>query len=173
VRGGIGSGREAAGGAAAGCAVCLVLCWATTNLAAGPALAAGGSQRSVRFLEIARPGSVQLLDYNRNRRPDAGESLTIRSDLYRWSGSSRGTRLGRLQMTCILAAARTGNCSGTVFLPGGTVQIQGFVDLDRDVDELAVVGGTGTYSSARGTFVSDRVGGPGSPRSSDTIRLFA
>jgi len=166
------TGREAAGGAAAGCAVCLVICWATTNLAAGPALAAGSSQRSVRFLEISPPGSVQLLDHNRNRRPDPGESLAIRSDLYRWAGSSRGTHLGRLQMICILAAARNGNCSGTVFLPGGTVQIKGFVDLDRNVDELAVVGGTGTYSSARGTFVSERLGGRGSPRASDTIRLL-
>jgi dirigent-like protein len=140
-------------------------------VASGIALATGGGQRSIRFLEIARPSTDGLIDHNGNRRPDPGDSLVTTSHLYRWAGSRRGSRLGRLQSICILATRSTGNCSATMFLPGGTLQIQGYVDFDDGVDELAVVGGTGVFVGNRGTFISQKLGGRDSARSSDTIRL--
>jgi len=141
-------------------------------LSAGVAVAVVDGQKSIRFLQVAQPAQDRLVDHNRNRRPDPGDSVLATSSLYRWAGSQRGPRLGRLQSVCVLATRRTANCTGTFFLPGGTVQAQGYTDFDHGVDELAVIGGTGTYSGVQGTFTSQALGGPDSGRSVGTIRLI-
>jgi hypothetical protein len=137
----------------------------------GQALPAPGAQRTIRFLEISRTPRAQLVDHNRNGRPDPGDSLAAISNLYRWDGARRGARAGMLLRVCILATSTTGNCTATVALPDGAIQIQGFVDFDHDPDELAVVGGTGAYAGMRGTFSARPMSGA-PPRWSDTIRLL-
>jgi hypothetical protein len=94
------------------------------------------------------------------------------SDLYRWVGARRGGRLGRLQRVCIFATGSAGNCAGTLYLPAGTVRVQGYVDFDHGPDVVAVVGGTGAYLGARGTFTSQPLGRRDSTRSSGTIRIL-
>jgi dirigent-like protein len=93
------------------------------------------------------------------------------ADLYRWAGSRRGARIGRMQLICVLATSRTGNCAGSFVLPGGTIRTQGYVDFDDRVDEVAVIGGTGAFVGAQGTLISEQLGGPASGRAVGTIRL--
>jgi hypothetical protein len=144
--------------------VCLV--------AATLARPAAEQQRTIRFLEIARPAQGRLIDHNGNGQPDIGDALAGASDVYRWEGSRRGARLGRIWRLCVLATRTTGNCSATVFLRDGTVRIYGYVDFDRSPDEIAVIGGTGAYLGMHGSFTSQPLGGPGSARSSDLVRLL-
>jgi hypothetical protein len=140
-------------------------------VAAALALPASESQRTIRFLEIARTTQGRLIDHNGNGRADIGDSLASASDLFRWEGSRRGARLGRITRLCILATSTTGNCAATVFLTDGTVRIYGYVDFDPAPDELAVLGGTGAYLGMRGSFSSEPLGGKGATRSSDLLRL--
>jgi hypothetical protein len=136
------------------------------------ALPASESQRTIRFLEIARTAHGRLIDHNGNGQPDIGDSLAAASDVYRWEGSRRGPRLGHIWRLCTLATKRTGNCAATVFLPEGTIRIYGYVNFDRAQDELAVLGGTGAYLGMRGSFTSQPLGGQGSTRSADLLRLL-
>jgi hypothetical protein len=153
----------------AGCT--LAACAAVGLLAAGSALPAAATGRTIRFLEVSRPAQEQLIDHNGNRRPDAGDWTSTRSDLYRWAGSRRAAPLGRLLRICIFATRSAANCAANVSLPDGTIRIQGYVDFDGAPDQLAVVGGTGAYSGSRGTFASRSLGGTSSRRSADTLRL--
>jgi hypothetical protein len=150
----------------------LVLASVAGAALAGAALAHPGSesQRTIRFLEIART-APQLVDHNGNGQPDIGDALAGASDVFRWEGSRRGGRLGHIWRLCILATRTTGNCAATVFLSDGTVRIYGYVDFDRAPDELAVIGGTGAYLGMRGSFTVQPLGGQGSTRSSDFLRL--
>jgi hypothetical protein len=141
-------------------------------VAAALARPASESQRTIRFLEIARTAQGSLIDHNGNGKAEMGDSLAAASDLFRWEGSRPGARLGRIWRLCILATRTTGNCAATVFLPDGTVRIYGYVDFDRAPDELAVLGGTGAYLGMRGSFTSRPLGGLGSTRSSDLVRLL-
>jgi len=141
-------------------------------VAAALAQPSSQSQRTIRFLEIARTAQWQLIDHNGNGRPDMGDSLAGAFDVFRWEGSRRGARLGHIWRLCILATRTTGNCAATVYLPDGTVRIFGYVDFDQAPDELAVLGGTGAYLGTRGSFSSQPLGGKSSTRSSDLIRLL-
>jgi hypothetical protein len=153
-------------------ALAVVSVAAAALVAAALALPAGESQRTIRFLEIARSTQTQLIDHNGNRQPDMGDSIAAASNLFRWEGSRRGAPLGHIWRLCILATRTSGNCYATVFLPDGTVRIVGYVDFDRSPDELAVIGGTGAYLGMRGSFTSQPLGGGSSTRSSDLVHLL-
>lgn len=153
----------------ASCAVVAIV--AAALVTAALALPSGTSQRTIRFLEIARTAQGRLIDHNGNGQPDIGDSLAGESDVFRWDGSRRGSRLGHVWRLCVLATRTTGNCAATVFLPDGTVRVYGYVDFDRAPDELAVLGGTGAYLGMRGSFTSQPLGGRSSARSSDLLRL--
>jgi hypothetical protein len=141
-------------------------------VAATLAQSAAKSQRTIRFLEIARTTHGRLIDHNGNDQPDIGDSIAAASDLFRWDGSRRGERLGHIWRLCTLATRTTGNCAATVFLPDGTVRIYGYVEFDRRPDELAVLGGTGAYLGVRGSFTSQPLDRGTPTRSSDRVRLL-
>jgi hypothetical protein len=136
------------------------------------ALPASESQRTIRFLEIARTAQGRLIDHDGNGQPDIGDALAGTSDVFRWEGSRRGARLGHISRLCIFATRTTGNCAATVFLPDGTLRVYGYVDFDRSPDEIAVLGGTGAYLGMRGSFTSQPLGGQSSTRSADLVRLL-
>jgi hypothetical protein len=136
------------------------------------ALSAPGAQRTIRFLEVARSTQHRLIDHDGDHRPGIGDSIADASDVFRWKGSHRGARLGHIWRLCILATRTTGNCSATVFLPEGTVRIVGYVDFDREPDELAVIGGTGAYLGMHGEFTSQPLGGGAPTRASDLVHLL-
>ena len=129
-------------------ALALAAVGAAALVVSAMALPSSESQRTIRFLEIARSTQTRLIDHNGNRQPDMGDSIAGASNLFRWEGSRRGARLGHIWRLCVLATRTSGNCSATVFLPDGTVRIVGYVEFDRAPDELAIVGGTGAFAEA-------------------------
>lgn len=81
--------------------------------------------------------------------------------------------MGDLDLTCTVTKAggfdtASQQCLGTVTLPGGTLvaTVGGFFRSDTG---MAIVGGTGKYEGASGSFTSDAGGGD---RSNDVIHIL-
>ena len=140
-------------------------------IAAALALPAEESQRTIRFLEIARSTHARLIDHNGNRQPDMGDSIAAASDLFRWHGSRRGARLGHLWRVCIFAttstgtaprpsSCRTGRCASWATW---TSTAPGRARGRRR---------TGAYLGIRGSFTSQPLGKRTSTRSSDLVHLL-
>jgi len=87
--------------------------------------------------------------------PPVGARFFFNDTLYAWSGTRRGSRVGRIVGMCTLAefsGARTSSCTATAFLPAGQILIAGSPPLAAGPLKfvVAVLGGTGRYSNARG-----------------------
>jgi hypothetical protein len=136
------------------------------------ALGAAGGGVTIKFVEVDRTAQDRFVDVSGNRRPDPGDIFFSTSDLYRWAGVKRGARIGHDEVMCTLASRSAGHCMGTFYLPGGTLQAAGYVSFVSSASKVAILGGTGVYAGARGTFVSRSIGGPNSNVSSDTISLL-
>ena len=97
---------------------------------------------------VLRPQSLSLVDNPPKRSGDGPPSPGDASIVsYRVFDASGAKRLGHAQFVCV-ATDRRGQreqCTGTIALPGGQIATQG------DADNVAVVGGTGSYAGARGT----------------------
>ena len=133
--------------------------------------AAGGSSR-IDVLEVENFATDRFVDRDHDQHPDAGDVLMGTSDLYWWAGGKRGARAGRLEVICTLAGEDAGHCQATAFLPAGSIQLQGYVNFASAVPRVAIVGGTGRYEGARGTFSSRHIGGEASGKSADTFSLL-
>jgi hypothetical protein len=88
-------------------------------------------------------------------RISAGDQLTIWNPLV-----SGGKRIGHLQAFCFATKPAKRNftaaafeCTGTWVLPTGT--LSGQAVLGKVGAEGAIVGGTGIYANAHGTFISE------------------
>ena len=63
--------------------------------------------------------------------PAAGQGLTFTSTLFKWAGTKKGAPLGHDQVVCtvtnvdVTAQSVQLQCSATVFLPGGGIQLAG------------------------------------------------
>lgn len=60
--------------------------------------------------------------------------------------------LGHSELLCTFLTKRSRNCTGTYFLPKGKIVVEGVIG-SRLLFELPVVGGTGIYSSSRGSLL--------------------
>jgi hypothetical protein len=99
-------------------------------------------------------------DFAFNREPRPGDRFSVVDYLYKWAGTKRGARVGRLEALCtfthVQATEQTlrssAHCGGTFFLPAGQVGVAGFLPItDGPLNfALPVVGGTGAYANARG-----------------------
>ena len=87
-------------------ALALAAVGAAALVVSAMALPSSESQRTIRFLEIARSTQTRLIDHNGNRQPDMGDSIAGASNLFRWEGSRRGARLGH-----ICASSRRGRAA--------------------------------------------------------------
>ena len=140
-------------------------------IVAGSALSASGP-KTLHFLEVSWPDNQgSFIDHNGNNRPDPGDAFLGGSDIYTWSGAKRGDHIGVIRVMCTIAAPNAAQCQGTFSLPGGTLEGVGYVRFAKTTT-VPIVGGTGIYAGARGTFTSVSIGGPDSPKSADTIRLL-
>jgi hypothetical protein len=77
-------------------------------------------------------------------------------------GKSAGAVVGRDRSTTVFASPTTATTSGVVYLPGGTLTINGRVKPDRRRGGLTVpvTRGTGSFAGARGTLWVVRVPNP-------------
>jgi hypothetical protein len=104
-----------------------------------------------------------------------GDQITFTADLIDGSGED----VGDLGVTCTVTATTSGSfedsraqCVGTAEIPGGTLTLTvGGKAFGAGTTRGAVVGGTGDYAGATGTFTSSDEKGTDKP-SHDTFRLF-
>ena len=94
--------------------------------------------------------------FSRNTPPPVGARLFFHDTLYAWAGKKRGDRIGHTVGLCTLTGftgtALTTSCAETVFLPAGQILLAGSPLIRNGPMNfvVAVVGGTGRYSNARG-----------------------
>jgi hypothetical protein len=104
-----------------------------------------------------------------------GDQITFTADLI--DGSAKD--VGDLDATCTVTATTTGSfddsraeCIGTATIPGGTLTLTvGGKAFGAGTTRGAIVGGTGDYAGATGSFTSSDESGPDEP-SQDTFQLF-
>jgi hypothetical protein len=87
-------------------------------------------------------------------RGTAGDTEMIRQRLYNKKITKRS--IGRSELLCTFTFGRNRSCRATYFLPQGKVVVGGSI-TNRDVYELAILGGTGLYNNARGTLTAIRI----------------
>lgn len=107
-----------------------------------------------------------------NSQPKVGKQFVIESDFYKWNGPKRGAHVGTIQGFCTFTKI-TGNgyweiCTGAALLPGGTITVAGSL-LQGPLFGLAVVGGTGVYTGARGYVRFKSIGNGDTGKSAVTI----
>ncbi len=81
----------------------------------------------------------------------AGDTLLIRQLLY--NKGIRKKAIGHADMVCTYTGFRSRQCTGTYFLPKGTIVVSGSLRY-REFFELAVVGGTSLYDNVRGSMTA-------------------
>ncbi len=104
-----------------------------------------------------------------------GDQVTFTADLIDGSGKD----VGELDATCTVTATTTGSfedaraqCLGTATVPGGALTLTvGGNAFGAGTTRGAVVGGTGDYAGATGSFSSSDESGTNKP-SQDTFKLF-
>jgi len=104
-----------------------------------------------------------------------GDQITFTADMIDGSGKD----VGDLDATCTVTATTTGSfddsraqCLGTADVPGGTLTVTvGGKAFGAGTTRGAVVGGTGDYAGATGSFTSSDESGTDKP-SQDTFQLF-
>ena len=88
-------------------------------------------------------------------RRRTGAIELVKQRLYNPSVSSRP--IGRSTMMCTFFDPRERTCSGTYFLPKGSLVVPGTIQ-SRLLYEIAVVGGTGLFDNARGSLTVTSTG---------------
>ena len=113
--------------------------------------------RVISVLSVSGPILTDPPDvFSRNSPPPIGTRLFFHDSVYAWAGKKRGERIGHTVGLCTLTGftgnAFTSLCAETVFLPAGQILIAGSpLITDGPMNfVVAVVGGTGRYSDARG-----------------------
>ncbi len=126
-------------------------------LIATASASASNRPQVVSVLSVSGPILTDPPDlFSRNTPPPVGARLFFHDTLYAWAGKKRGDRIGHTVGVCTLTGftgtALTSSCAETIFLPAGQILIAGsplIKDGPMNV-VIAVVGGTGRYSDARG-----------------------
>jgi len=114
---------------------------------------------SVKSTDVAPKGVVS--------RGDRKAYRNVLENAVAQFGKPKGATVGSDSGTLTFTSAHTARYSGTTRLPGGTLIVRGPVKVVGTTLEVAVVGGTGRYASARGTLAV----GPGDKRALNVYRL--
>ena len=145
-------------------------------VAAGALAVSGGAEapagQTIQVVE--KGGTEKFVDVapraKRGFDASAGDAFLFSSPLF----DAANKRVGTLDVRCDFTKggrAGRGICDGVFALAGGDILISARLTTSGSV-KGAVVGGTGAYAGARGTFTSvDRPGGDNAP-SDDTITLL-
>jgi hypothetical protein len=122
----------------------------------GEAQQAGPPTGTLEFVQRNADLAFRLVDeaprQTRRRAFSLGDTLISRGPLR----STEGRTVGRAQTVFVVTAARGQGAdtqvSATLILDDGHIVVEGADTAKADVDTLAIVGGTGRYTGARGTL---------------------
>ena len=144
---------------------------------AGTLAVSGGAQQppGETIQLVSKSGTFKFIDVApRGRGPESGGA----GDQFLFSAvltTRAGKRVGRLDARCTITkggAKTSGVCEGVYALAEGDIHLLARLKPEDDVTG-AVVGGTGRYAGARGTFGSkDRPGDANGDPSDETITLL-
>jgi len=138
---------------------CLAAAAVVAVLAAAPA--AAQAPRTITFKERDKGSTFKFIDNPpraanpRRARPGLGDMFVISNPLVSDSGARRGT----LRASCVITGASRRStpalCYGVFSLKEGQlVAVVSTTNIDTKVTNGAIIGGTGAYAGARGTFRS-------------------
>jgi len=82
-----------------------------------------------------------------------GDQEFIRQRLY--NKKITKNPIGRAEVSCTFTFGTNRTCRSTYFLAQGKIVVGGSI-TNRDIYELAILGGTGLYNNARGTLTAIR-----------------
>jgi hypothetical protein len=141
------------------------------------------TSQTLRFTERQNDESASFVDNPPKSSAATGDEpklspsdqLTFTADMLDHSGKD----VGDLDASCIVTATSTGSfddshaqCVGTADIPGGSLTLAvGGKAFGAGTTRGAIVGGTGDYAGATGSFTSSDENGTNKP-SQDTFRLF-
>jgi hypothetical protein len=141
------------------------------------------TQQTLTFTERQNDNSFSFVDnppkssaaMGDEPKLSAGDQLAFTADMIDRSGRN----VGDLDVSCTVTATTTGSfddshaqCVGTADIPGGSLTLTvGGKAFGAGTTRGAVVGGTGDYAGATGSFTSSDENGTDKP-SRDTFRLF-
>jgi hypothetical protein len=127
-----------------------------------------GSEETLTFSELdAESRFAQIGNYPPGRNPPPGRGFSLSIPLQEAQGTET---VGTINAVCIATKPGPqepnlrGTCSGTADVPDGQLALSVGGEIAQDVTG-AIVGGTGKYEGATGTFTSKSLGG-------DTIDTF-
>jgi len=124
----------------------VVLGLVTVAVAAGMA-AGGGSTASAVTLSVVERATTDAVTDTGKKGDSAGDLLTFANDLYNKANTKKvGTDNGFCVRTVV---GKAWECWWSAFLAGGQITVEGPF-LDAGPSRLAITGGTGRYSRARG-----------------------
>jgi allene oxide cyclase len=129
-------------------AVTAVAASALTAAAVAAGSGSGGLTAPTRVHVVERPATDQVIDIGA-KGDSPGDQLPFNNPIFNWSNTRR---VGVDQGNCVRASTVNGRweCMWTTFLPRGQVTVEGpFLDA-KATTQLAITGGTGDYSNARG-----------------------
>ncbi len=120
------------------------------------------SEETLTFSELDSESSfAQIGKYPPQRNPPPGSGFSLSIPLLEGSGTDT---VGEINAVCIATAPGaqepllSGTCSGTADVPDGQLALIVGGEIRQDVTG-AIVGGTGKYEGATGTFTSKSLGG--------------
>jgi hypothetical protein len=147
---------------------------AAAALVVSAATLAAGNGRVIRFLEVDNSRADTFIDADHNNTESTGDIFMGSFVLYSWAkGGGRGERMGHARVMCTFRGASSAYCTGTFVLPGGSVVGESFIHFSNAPIKIPVIGGTGAYVGARGTFTSRNIRDNGDVSlSADVIRLL-
>ncbi len=107
----------------------------------------GTSQSETHITVVERAVSDKVID-NKPKGDSLGDLLVFGNPVYDKTNSKR---VGRDQGSCLrTVVGKAWECSFTTLLADGSLSVQGPFDDTRAVSTLAITGGTGDFSRARG-----------------------
>lgn len=127
----------------------LVVAGTVATVVAGSVLtvaAAQGERAAPRITVVERAVSDHVVDLA-PQGDSAGDLLTFANPVF---NSSNSRKVGRDQGSCIrTVVGEAWQCSWTTWLPQGSIVVEGPF-YDTHASTVAITGGTGAYSRARG-----------------------
>jgi hypothetical protein len=135
---------------------------AAAMVLAGCEDATTGSEETLTFSELdSESRFAQIGKYSRSRNAPPGSGFSLSIPLEESSGTET---VGEINAVCIATRPGAqepnlqGTCSGMADVPNGQLALSVGGEIAQDVTG-AIVGGTGKYEGATGTFTSESLGG--------------